>query len=213
MEKQNKLRIVVFHDVLCTWCYIAHKNFVEAIRDYKDSLEITYRVWLLYTHDFKHGSEKAKEMTTGHWEEARNHPGGESINPDAIRGKDFDFPYSIPTMAAVKCAEIQKGPDMHSKYYEAIQDALYIRGENVNDENVLLTYAAELNLDTDKFLNDFRSGKFHEEAIREFEKAKELGINAIPVTVVGKEMIVGAVSVEEFKEAIERQLRYLKEAA
>lgn len=203
----KKLRIIVFHDVLCTWCFIASKNLKQAIEPYKDTIELMFVSWLLYPHDFENAGDRAKESIIKHWDDTRMYPGGEEINPDAIRSKQFTFPYSIPAMAAVKCAEKQGGPEIHLKYYDLLQEALYFRGENVNDEKVLVEYADNLGLDTKQFLQDLRSGTYHELVVKEYEQSRNAGIEAIPATIVGHELILGAVPPEEFQAAIERQLK------
>lgn len=204
---EPKLRIIVFHDVLCTWCYIANKNLKKAIEPFYDAIELVYVSWLLYPHDFESAGERAKESILKHWEDTRTHPEGAEIDPDAIRQKKFTFPYSIPALAAIKCAEKQGGPQMHQKFYDALQEGLYIRGENVNDIDVFKKYAEEFGLDVPRFISDYRSGIYHELVVKEFEQSRNAGIEAIPATIIGHELIFGAVPVEEFKESIERQLR------
>lgn len=209
----TKIRVIIFHDVLCAWCFIGSKNLKEAIEPYGDRIERTFVSWLLYPHDFQKAGDRVKKSILNHWEEARMQPGGEKIDPEAIREKKFPFPYSTPAMAAVKCAEKQGGPEMHQKFYDLLQEALYFRGENVNDPELLAGYAGQTNLDVNLFSADFDSGLYHNMVVQEYEQSKEAGIEAIPATIIGHELIMGAVPPEEFKASIERQIEAHKGAA
>lgn len=203
---EHKLRIIVFHDVLCSWCFISSKNLKKAMEPYSENIDILYISWLLYPHDFVNAGHRAKESILKHWEETRAHPEGVEIRPDAIRNKDFTFPYSIPAMAAVKCAEKQGGPRMHQKFYDALQEAVFIKGQDINDIEVFNEYARQLGLNVHRFILDYRSGIYQELVVKEYEQSRKAGIEAVPATIIGHELIIGAVPVEEFQEAIERQL-------
>lgn len=202
----NNVDVTIYHDVFCAWCYIAQRNFKPVIEEYRDFLNITYKVWPLYPKKSLRAPEKVKEMILLHWEEIKKFPGGEDINPELMRSRKFDFPHSLPVLAAIKCAELQGGVQAHGQYFELAQEALFVTALNLDDRVVLIELAEEAGLDMERFRIDLANGK-EDDVLDDFSKAQEIGIKVIPTTFVGSEKIIGATSTEDFRITVAGQLQ------
>lgn len=202
----NNIDVTVYHDVFCAWCYIAHKNFKPVIDEFRDFLNVSYKVWPIYPKKSLRAPEKAKELILAHWVETKKFPGGEDINPELMRSRDFDFPHSLPVLAAIKCAELQGGAKVHEKYFELAQKALYVEALNLDDQAVLVELSEQARLDVDRFINDLDKGR-EDEVLDDFSAAKEKGVKVIPTTFVGDEKIIGAISTEDFRITVMGQLQ------
>lgn len=201
------VRVVVLHDVLCVWCFLASGRLRE-IRDEFGS-QIT---WLYKTfpqsptpeaHLLRFGSmERAKREILNQWLAVKAQPGGEAIDPDLMWSRDFEYPFSMPGLVACKCAERQGGPPAHVDMFERIQRAHVVECRNIADPAVLYELARETKVDFDRFRRDFESGEVEHEVMADAEEASRAGIYSTPSVVIDEFIIRNAVPVDQYREMI-----------
>lgn len=125
---RSLIKITKYHDVLCSWCYLAQRRLEPVLEKYKDFVKVEYKTFLLAPDDklilkFFGSKEEGKQEIMRHWRATKSHTGGEAINPDLMEKRPFDYPYSLPAAMAVKCAELQGGNVAHIRYFNAAQKA------------------------------------------------------------------------------------------
>ncbi len=150
-----------------------------------------------------------KEEIMRHWETARRHAGagrGSRIDAELMRSRPFPYPYSLPGLRACKAAEFQEGQASHWRYFDRVQEAHLVECRNIADEEVLLDLARELGFDRARFAADLRGERTLRAVLADCEEAARLGIHAVPTVVVGRRIIQGAVSMETYRAAIEKEL-------
>lgn len=124
--------------------------------------------------------------------------------PETVRVVFRDFPLTsihpeaIPAAEAANCADEQ---DAYWEYHDALFSGQYGLGSEA-----YLSYASELELDTDSFEECLESGRHNEEVMADFSYAAGLGVQSTPTFFLNGIPIVGAQPYEVFQQIIEQEL-------
>jgi predicted DsbA family dithiol-disulfide isomerase len=115
-----------------------------------------------------------------------------------------DFPsWSIPALAAAKCAAFQSREAFERMHY-ALFEAFFTRGMNIAYTEELYAVAEECRLDMDRFRVDFTSGEGHKLAIEEYEEAvNRFMVTAVPTVFFGQTPVVGAVPLQDYLQVLD----------
>jgi predicted DsbA family dithiol-disulfide isomerase len=115
-----------------------------------------------------------------------------------------DFPtWSIPALAAAKCASFQ-GNAAFSRMHYALFEAFFTRGKNIANHDEIVEVAQECQLDMERFLADLASGAGQKLAIEEYEESvNRLMVTAVPTVFFGRARVVGAVPLQEYLQVLE----------
>ncbi len=202
------IRIEIWSDVVCPWCYIGKRRFDAAIAQLPAdvSVDVSYRAYQLDPTALSGKSEPVLDAY------ARKFGGavqaGELIDRvtkvAAADGLEFrmDKALRANTLDAhrlIWLAEQADSPIEQEAMKERLLKAYFIDGLDIADRAVLAACAAEIGFERaaiDRFLDSDR-GLFEVNA--EIAQAGELGITAVPTFVVdGRWAIPGAQDVETF---------------
>ena len=127
--------------------------------------------------------------------------------PDEVRFTMWqrdDFPaWSIPALAAAKCASFQSQEALERMHY-ALFEAFFTRGMNIANAAEIFTVAEECQLDMDRFRIDYASGEGQKLAAEEYEASvNRLMVTAVPTVFFGQARVVGAVPLQEYLRVLE----------
>lgn len=123
---------------------------------------------------------------------------------DQIRFVYRDFPLSSIHPRAQASAEAAQCADDQNAFWD-YHDLLFTNQSALDNES-LISYAARLNLDTDKFRTCLESGKYTDEVLADFEAGREYGVTGTPTFFINGVRVVGAQPFEVFQQIIEEEL-------
>lgn len=125
----------------------------------------------------------------------------------AFRNFQFLGPESSAAAEAAECAKDQR-------QFWAYHDALYQKEVEDGQENngnlektLFIKLARDLKLDVNAFTSCFDERKYTELVNQDREAAQAVGVNSTPTTFINGAMIRGALPYEQFKSAIETNLK------
>ncbi len=140
-----------------------------------------------------------------HW---RNAQSQEEAGPFEIPEVGMPFPSgSFPGQIAAKAA-LRQGRELFERFHAALFKAMFVEHRHITESAVLAQIASEVGVDIEKFRADVQSEQCRQEVIDDYSEAvNRYGITGIPTVVVDeKEVIVGAVPREVYREVIKRRL-------
>lgn len=199
------MRVDIFADIICPWCYIGHKRFERALAQSPRAADATviYRPFQLdpnapasaiSVHDYlsaRYGSQ-ARGMTKHVGDIAR----AEGI---AI---DFDRALVVNTFTAhrlLRLALLAHGAHVQHKLLVALFDAHFTLGLDVGDREVLVRCAESAGLNAIRVREYLASDEGVAELRAELREARQIGVTAVPTFVFnGKSAIQGAQAPEVF---------------
>jgi protein-disulfide isomerase len=114
------------------------------------------------------------------------------------------FPIITAHPYALKAAEAAEAAGEQGKFWE-YHDVLFENQEELKDDD-LKKYAKEIGLDMKKFENALKTGKFKDKVTADMDDGDKFGVSATPTFFVNGEVHRGALTFEEFKELIDKEL-------
>ena len=114
------------------------------------------------------------------------------------------FPIIASHPYALKAAEAAEAAGEQGKFWQ-YHDILFENQENQKTED-LLKYAQDLGLDAQKFKEALDSGRFKDKVTSDMDDGENLGVSATPTFFINNQMYKGALSYDQFKEIIDKEL-------
>ncbi|KAB1232456.1 DsbA family oxidoreductase [Chryseobacterium viscerum] len=206
------MKIEIWSDVMCPFCYIGKNNFEQALSQlpFKDKVEIE---WKSFQLDPTLDPQKTQD-TIQYFREKKGVPEGQAsqmlgqvtqMGKDA--GIDFNFGKTLitNTFSAHKLLHLAKKHNKSNEMEEALFIAHFIDGKNVGDMEVLVSLAEGLGIDTKEAREAVTTDQLDYEVNQDIQEARNNGVSGVPFFVLnGKYALSGAQPVEVFENALQQ---------
>ena len=203
------MKVDVYSDIVCPWCYIGEHRFERALAEYEGEVDVRFRPFQLDPN------APEKPVPLKRYLADRYGPGAERMTEYAGAAAaaegleiDWDRALSVNTRNAHRLLGMAE-----REYGAAVQRALarelfalhFARGGDVSDHDTLAATAAHVGIDHDRALVYLAAGEGERELETELARALRLGIRAVPTFVFdGRPLIQGAQSPETFLQALKQ---------
>jgi predicted DsbA family dithiol-disulfide isomerase len=204
------MKIKVFADTICGWCFIGQARLNNALRKFPETkFEIEHVPFQLNPDMPKEGIERSKylEIKFGGKEFAQ--PMYDRMTEEANKeGLNFNLdkikktPNTVFSHLLIKLAEQS---NMHNEIKEKIYQSYFIEGLDVGNKEILINIGKEFNINTD-VINNFFNLKNIEEVNSYISVVREKEINGVPFFEIGTDFISGAQSSTNLENAIKSNL-------
>lgn len=192
------MKVEIFSDVVCPWCYIGHARFARAAERFRakgGTVEVTLRPYQLNPEASGAGEPLL---------EALAHKFGPNVaqmtervsSVAAQEGLDFHFDQAISagTFEAHRLIELAAQQGLGWPMTERLFQAHFTDGLNIGDAEVLAKLAADVGV------NDTGAGG---DAVRaQLERAGQLGISGVPLFLFEEQFTVSGAQPEETFDAV-----------
>ncbi len=211
------MRVEVWSDVVCPWCYIGKRRFEEAIARLHAAgqgtdIEVVYRAYQLDPSAPPGGSVPAREAY------ARKFGGYERADQiidhvtriAADSGLDFRMDRAIRanTMLAHRALHFvltEIGSTAQAALKEELLRSYFTNGENVGDIDVVLSCVERAGLDVDSLRDWLESDSGVTEVAADIEAAQMRDITGVPAFVIDDRFLIpGAQEVDVFEQLLTR---------
>ncbi|WP_313892230.1 DsbA family oxidoreductase [Psychrobacillus sp.] len=200
------MKIELFSDFTCPFCYIGKRQLEQAISEagYEGKVEIEYKAYQIAPHtpfenapSFLDGLAAKYEMSL---EEVKQTTEGISARAKEVGLEyDFDRMKTANTEKAHRLAKWAKQFQQDQVFTELLMKSYFTEGADLIDEAFLLSTIAELELDVEEAKEVLHSTKFMEEIEKDSYDAQQIGVESVPFFVFeNKYGIVGAEPSEVF---------------
>ena len=208
------MRVEIWSDVVCPWCYIGKRRFEQALAGFegREDVELVFRPFQLdptappgstmpvmeaYARKFG-GEERAQEIIA-HVTEVAAADGLDFHLERAQRANTRD------AHRLLALAERTHGPAVQGALKEALLRAYFVDGRNVADHDTLVDVAVGVGIDGGRAASMLASEEGSHELKAELDEARELGVTAVPTFVFGGRWAVpGAQDPEMLLRALRR---------
>jgi predicted DsbA family dithiol-disulfide isomerase len=197
------LKIDVYSDVICPWCYVGKRNLERAIGllDKPVKVQVRFLPYELNPSTPPEGVDRKKYLESKYGD-AIHHANRRLESMGKEVGIDFNFEKAekIPnTFNAHRLIWLAGNEGRQSEVVEALQRAYFIEGKDIGDKKTLAEIGVAAGLKAEKVEKLLKGGEGTEEVREQEEKAYNLGISGVPHFVIdGKAEISGAQPVEAF---------------
>ncbi len=208
------MRVEIWSDVVCPWCYIGKRKFEAALASYQgdETFEIVWRPFQLDPTAPKGTAQPVKQV----YEKKFGGPERAAAIIEHVSsvaagvGLDFNMDRAVRanTMDAhrlIGYALSADGPAMQSAVKERLLRAYFTEGRNIGDVATLASLAVEVGMGHDEVSAFLASDKGTTELAAELEEAFDVGVTGVPHFVFdGRWAIAGAQDPELFLRAFQR---------
>jgi predicted DsbA family dithiol-disulfide isomerase len=206
------MKIDVWSDIACPFCYIGKKTLEKALQSFPDrgDLEITFR-----SFELDPGAPVERELTVVQMLAKRYRVSEErarQMNQGvAQRGAevgihfDFDELKLTTTFDAHRLLHWAKGLGKQSELKDRLLSAYFSEGMNVGKHEVLVQKAVQVGLPESEARQVLQSNQYSAEVEFDKRQAEEFGLNGVPAFVIAdKYLVSGAQPAEVLLEALQQ---------
>lgn len=210
MIKTKVMKVEIWSDVMCPFCYIGKRKFEGALAQFadKENIEVEWKSFQLQP-DLKTDSTK---NTIAHLAESK----GWSLdyarqmtqhvtNMAKEVGLNYDFDKAVVANSfdAHRLSHLAKKYGVQDSLEEALFKAYFTEGKNTADHDVLTELAISIGLNADEVKQVLASNTYAEDVNRDIYESQQVGVRGVPFFVLGgKYAVSGAQPSETFLGAL-----------
>jgi predicted DsbA family dithiol-disulfide isomerase len=199
------LELVLYHDVLCSWCYVADAR-LEYLRDEYGAMVR----WRLRPYPLRPENQlpdkKQRSVLARHFRRLGRAQEGKGVKPDLWTGQDPPAS-SAPPLVALEAA-LPQGADLQNELLKAMRRAAFLQGINVARRDVQLELASQVGLDLASFVEQLDDPRVEQDVNDAVDEAEALGIKGVPALVIGGEWLMqGCRDLAEYRQVIDKYIR------
>ena len=208
------LRVEIWSDVACPWCYIGRRRFADALADFphREHVEVRWRSYQL-APEAPVGSEETEAQMLARTKELPLDAVDEMFAHVTEVGAGVGLAYRFDTVRPANTFDAHRlvhlarrqGDDLADAMVEVLMSAHFERGLAVDDREVLVALAADVGLDPDAVRASLVSGDGADEVFADLEEGRVVRVSGVPFFVLDRRYgVSGAQPTELFAEALER---------
>jgi predicted DsbA family dithiol-disulfide isomerase len=206
---RNRMRVDIWSDVVCPWCYIGNGRFARALAgfEHRDEVEVVYRSFeldpsipegqatpILDLLAAKYGMSQAEARQAESRVVALAVAEGLDFTADRAMGNTFD---------AHRLVHLGREHGLQERVLQRLYHAYFGEGRSVFDQEALVGLAADAGLDPGSARQALKDGSYGDAVRTDEAQARRLGINGVPFCVLdGKYGVSGAQPEETFAQAL-----------
>ncbi len=204
------MKIEIWSDVMCPFCYIGKKNFEQALEKlpFKEEVEVEWKSFQLDPT-----LERSETRTTAEYfrekkgfpEEQAQQMTAQVVQMGKASGIDFNFEKALitNTFPAHKLLHLAKKYGKSSEMEEELFKAHFLNGENIGSAEVLSGLAENTGIDKEEAIQTLRSDEFDYDVNQDLTEALKNGVSGVPFFILnGKYSVSGAQPSQVFEEAL-----------
>ncbi len=211
---ENKMKIEIWSDIMCPFCYIGKRNFEKALAQFtnKEFIEVEWKSFQLdpsmpevpkYQDDMYRFVADRKGLS---YEQSKK------MHQDLIKyaksvGLEYNLDKALVTnsMKGQRIIQFAKTKGLGEKAEEALFYAYFTKGQNLNDQPTLIELGKEIGL-TEAEVNTALIDPFYMQKVEnDSREARNLGAKGVPFFVVNRKYaIAGAQQPNDILQTLER---------
>lgn len=202
------ITIEFFHDVICSFCF-PMSDRMRRVQVEMPDINIVHRSFALAWEPENlaqmFGSRgQAKNEILSHWVHANQNDERHRFNIDGMKEADFLFPTSKNGLLAAKAAGVAAGENGYWEVFDALQEALFVNSQNIEDLDVIKTVIQHSSIDAEKWQQAFADPTTLSLVEKDFQLANAYQLTGVPALIInGKYLINGAQPYEQIIQAIQ----------
>lgn len=223
-EAQNtnkeKMKVEVWSDVVCPFCYIGKTHFDEALAQFaeKENIEFVWKSFQL-NPDLKTNLD---QTLYEHLSESKGisveQAEGMGIHA-ALMGKaagielNFDKSVVANSFNAHRLIHFAKANGKQQEMKSRLFKAYFTEGKNIDDNETLIALAEEIGMDVEKAKAVLESDKYAADVNDDINESQQLGVKGVPFFVFDRKYAIsGAQPPEAFLETLQKSFAEWREA-
>ena len=205
------MRVEIWSDVVCPWCYIGKRRFEIALRGFPaaDQVDVVWRSFELDPAAPRHREGPLDEHVARKYGMSREQAHAAQARLVALGadvGIEFRFDIAQPgnTLDAHRLLHLAADRRVQDATKDRLFAAYFTEGAPIGEREMLIELAGEVGLEVDE-VREVLAGRTYVEEVRSDERAAtELGVSGVPFFVIDRKYAVsGAQSSDIFRDVLD----------
>lgn len=217
---KNKMKVEIWSDIICPFCYIGKRRFEAALAQFpdKNKVELEWKSYQLSPDAVTNPEKNIHQYLAEHKGISLQQATDMNMQVAAIAkqaGLDYHFDKAIPanTMKAHQLAHFAKQYGKQNEAEEILFRSYFTDGKNIDDLDTLLQLGNEIGLDAGKLKAALENGDFETEVQTDIDEAYQIGVRGVPFFVFNRKYAVsGAQDSRAFLQTLETAFSEWKKA-
>jgi len=204
------MKIKIFLDTICGWCYIGHKRLFNALAEFKDrKFEVEYAPFLLNPDMPLAGIKRSDYLVMKFGSKENAQPMYDRMTEQAksekLNFKLNDIQITPSTILSHILIDLSKGMRGQNSIVENIFKTYFIAAGNIGDPANLIAIGVKNGLKKEIIKEAFESKKKRDEILEKNQLAYTMGITGVPLVMFNDQVAVqGAENKDSIIEKIKR---------
>ena len=206
------MKVEIWSDVVCPWCYIGKRRFEEALAEFPHEVEVTYRSFELDPSAPVKGGETVTASLAQKFggparvaalqEHVREQAAAEGLT---FRLDETPHANTVDAHRVLHLALAEHGAEVQARVKEALMSAYFEDARDPSDHDVLREVAVAAGLDGAR-VDEVLSGEEYADAVRaDVAQAAAYGASGVPFFVLeGRYAVSGAQPAEVFGQVLQQ---------
>ncbi|WP_043635961.1 DsbA family oxidoreductase [Nonomuraea candida] len=212
------MRVEIYADVLCPWCYIGKRRLDAALArvDGRDGVEIVWRAYELAPGEGRVPGPTAAEAMAGWWGEQAPARVARIRSLGAAEGLELNLDRARPvnTFDAHRLGKLAAELGLGDQMMERLLHAYHTEGLNVADPRVLEALGGEAGVDAGRVRGVLAGDEYAAEVREDRRRGAESGVTGVPSLVIdGRPPVPGVQPVADLHRLLEDGLRAARAAS
>lgn len=196
------MKITIFLDTICGWCYIGHNRLFKALAEFKDKkFEVHYAPFLLNPNMPLSGMKRSDYLEKKFGSVDNAQPMYDRMTEQAAL-EDLNFnlnkiKITPSTILSHILIDLSKGLKEQKFIVENIFRNYFIDGHDIGNVENLIAIGVKNGLNKQKIEKTFETKKNIDDILKKNQSAQSLGISGVPVIALNDKIVIqGAESTE-----------------
>ncbi len=197
------MKITIFLDTICGWCYIGHNRLFKALAEFKDKkFEVHYAPFLLNPNMPLSGMKRSDYLEKKFGSVDNAQPMYDRMTEQATL-EDLNFnlnkiKITPSTMLSHILIDLSKGLKEQKFIVENIFRNYFIDGNDIGNVENLIAIGMKNGLNKQKIEKTFETKKNIDNILNKNQSAHSLGISGVPVIALNDKIVIQGAESTEF---------------
>ncbi len=210
----SKMKVEVWSDIMCPFCYIGKRNYEAALKQFADSNDIEI-VWKSFQLDPDITQEAGKKVNVYQyladrkgWSYEQSVKMHETVVQTAKNaGLEYNFDKAIVANSfnAHRLIQMAKTKGLGDKAEERFFFAYFTEGKDLGNPGVLTELGKEIGLTETDIKDALTNDEYAYSVNQDIQEAQNIGVNGVPFFVFNRKYAIsGAQPIEYFLKTLEK---------
>lgn len=211
-KKENKMKIEIWSDIMCPFCYIGKRKFETALAQfpYKGKIQVEWKSFQLMPELKTQPGRSLNQFLA----EEKGMPleRAKAMNDQVVQiakqiGLNYEFDKTIPanTFKAHQFTHFAKANGKQDEAEETLFHAYFIEGRNIDELSTLLALGKEIGLDAEALKKALENESYADAVRKDIHEAQQVDVRGVPFFVFNrKSAISGAQESGTFLEVLDK---------
>ena len=207
-----KMKIEIWSDVVCPFCYLGKHKFENALAQFagSDNIEVEWKSFQLNPGLVTDTTISIHQYLA----EVKGYPVEQALKMNerfSVSGKVFGLEYNFDKIIVANSYMAQnlihfaKNQGKQNEMEERLFEAYFTEGKNIDDVSILVLLASEIGLNVEGLEQALENRTFDKQVKKDIDEASQLGIHGVPFFVFnGKYAVNGAQETSVFLDTLKK---------